>query len=82
MFNAIFISTSSGVSSKTGREWAKIELIATTVNGGQKVIADFCTLQAHEHAKALQSMTPCKVACGVTENGFLTISDIRATDKV
>jgi hypothetical protein len=77
MFNAKFVSRSSGTSSKTGREWYKVELIATTVDGGAKVLQEFCTRNAYEGAAELAAMQDCKVACGVTQTGYLTVCGIR-----
>ena len=77
MFTAKFISRNSGTSSKTGRDWYQLELIATTVDGGAKVLQTFCTKQAFEGASGLTPMSDCKVACGVTENGYLTVSAIK-----
>ena len=77
MFNAKFISRNSGTSSKTGREWYQLELIATTTDGGAKVLQSFCTKQAFDNAVGLAPMSDCRVACGVTENGYLTISAIK-----
>ena len=77
MFNAKFISRNTGTSQKTGRDWYQLELIATTVDGGAKVLQTFCTKQAFEGAVGLAPMSDCKVACGVTENGYLTVSAIK-----
>lgn len=78
MFNAKFISRNSGTSQKTGRDWYQLELIATTVDGGAKVLQTFCTKQAFESSLGLSAMSDCKVACGVTENGYLTVSAVKA----
>lgn len=78
MFNAKFISRNTGVSQKSGRDWYQLELIATTVDGGAKVLQTFCTKQAFEGAAGLAPMSECKVACGVTERGYLTISAVKA----
>lgn len=77
MFNAKFISRNTGTSQKTGKEWWQLELIATTVNNGAKVLQTFCTKQAYDGSLSLEPMQDCKVACGVTENGYLTISAIK-----
>lgn len=77
MFNAKFISRNSGTSQKSGKDYYQLELIATTVDGGAKVLQTFCTKQAFEGSLGLSPMADCKVACGVTENGFLTVSAIK-----
>lgn len=77
MFNAKFISRNSGTSSKSGKDYYQLELIATTVDGGAKVLQTFCTKQAFEGSLGLSPMSDCRVACGVTENGFLTVSAIK-----
>lgn len=78
MFNAKFISRGSGVSSKSGKPWFRLELIADTVDGGSKVLQTFCTKSAFDGASALQSMADCRCACGVTEKGFLTVNAVKA----
>lgn len=77
MFNAKFISRNSGTSQKSGKDYYQLELIATTVDGGAKVLQTFCTKQAFEGSLGLSPMQDCRVACGVTENGFLTVSAIK-----
>lgn len=77
MFNAKFISRNSGTSQKSGKDYFQLELIATTVDGGAKVLQTFCTKQAFEGSLGLTPMSDCKVACGVTENGYLTVSAIK-----
>lgn len=77
MFNAKFISRNSGISQKTGKEWWQLELIATTVDGGAKVLQTFCTQTAFNGSLELAPMADCKVACGVTANGYLTVSAIK-----
>lgn len=77
MFNAKYISRNSGTSSKTGNQWYQLELIATTVDGGAKVLQQFCTATAFEGSMALRPMQNVKVACGVTNNGYLTINAIK-----
>lgn len=79
MFNAKFISRSSGVS-ENGKEWWNLELIATTADGGAKIMpykASFCTKAAFEGSLGLAPMQDCKVACGVSQYGYLTITGIR-----
>lgn len=77
MFNAKFISRNKGTSAKSGKDWFQLELIASTVEGGAKVLKAFCTASAYENSMMLQPMQDCKAACGVTENGFLTISMLK-----
>ena len=74
MFTARFISVSSGVSKKSGNEWYKVELIADTVSGKNKIVSTFCTQNAYNTASNLQPMQACKVACAVTDNGYITIN--------
>lgn len=78
MFNAKFIACVSGVSSRSGEPWFRLELIADTVSGGSKILQTFCTKSAFDSAKTLQSMADCRCACGVTEKGFLTINAVKA----
>lgn len=78
MFMAKFISRNSGVSSKTGNPWYQLELIATTVDNGAKVLQTFCTATAYNAAAEMQPMQPVRVACGVTDKGFLTVSAIKS----
>lgn len=78
MFNGKFISRNSGISKKSGKEYYKIEFIAATVDGGTKVLQSFCTKAAFDGAQGLAPMQDCKVLCGVTENGFLTICGVKA----
>lgn len=77
MFTAKFISRNTGTSMKTGKDWYQLELIATTVDGGAKVLQQFCTRSAFEGSLGMKAMDECKVACGVTENGYLTICAIK-----
>jgi hypothetical protein len=77
MFNGKFISRKSVTSQKTGNEYYQLELIATTTSGGAKVCKTFCTKEAYEGSLGLSPMQDCRVACGVTENGFLTVSAIK-----
>ena len=81
MFNAKFVSRNTGISQKSGRDWYQLELIATTVDGGAKVLQTFCTKQAFDGAVGLAPMSDCKVACGVTANGFLTVAAIKKGDN-
>lgn len=77
MFTGKFISRNSGTSQKSGNEYYQLELIATTVNGGAKVLQTFCTKEAYEGSLGLSPMQDCKIACGVTANGYLTVSAIK-----
>lgn len=77
MFNAKFISRNKGVSAKSGMEWFQMEFIASTVSGGAKVLRTFCTASAYENSLGLQPMQECKALCGVTDNGFLTVSAVK-----
>lgn len=80
MFMAKFISRNTGVSNKTGNPWYQLELIATTVDNGAKVLQTFCTAAAYNAAAEMQPMQSIRVACGVTDKGFLTVSAIK-TEK-
>ena len=77
MFNAQFISASNGISKKSNKPWYMVELIASTTTGKTKVASLFCTETAFNNASALNSMQACKVATGVDDNGFLTVSNIK-----
>ena len=77
MFNAKFISCNSGVSAKTGKEWYQVELIAETVEGGNKVLQAFCTVNAYNNCVGVPSMSDIKVACGVTPGGYITVNAIK-----
>lgn len=77
MFNAKFISRNSGTSQKSGNEYFQLELIASTVTGGAKVLQTFCTKQAFEGSLGLSPMADCKVCCGVTDNGYLTVTAVK-----
>lgn len=77
MFNAQFISASNGISKKSERPWYMVELIASTVTGSAKVAKLFCTETAFNSARGLKPMQPCKVAGGVDDNGYLTVSNIK-----
>lgn len=77
MFNAKFICCNSGVSSKTGKEWYQVELIAETVEGGNKVVQAFCTANAFNNCVGVPSMADIKVACGVTPGGYITVNAIK-----
>lgn len=78
MFIAKFISRNSGVSKNSGNPWYQLELIATTVDNGAKVLQTFCTANAYNAAAEMQYMQPVRVACGVTANGYLTVNAIKA----
>lgn len=77
MFNAKFISRNNGTSNKSGKEWYQLELIATTLEGGAKVLQTFATKNAFEGSMGLKPYQDCRVICGVNENGYLTIANIK-----
>lgn len=77
MFNAKFISATSGISKKSGNEWYKVELIADTVTGGNKVLSEFCTQNAFNSASSLKPMQQCRVMCSVTDNGHIAINSLK-----
>lgn len=77
MFNGKFISCNKGVSSKSGKEWYQVELIAETVEGGNKVLQAFCTATAYNMCTGLKSMEDIRIICGVSPNGYLTINGIK-----
>lgn len=77
MFNGKFIGCNSIVSKKDGAEYYQLEVIATTVDGGAKVLQSFCTRQAYDSALGLTPMQDCKIACGVTNKGHITICGIK-----
>lgn len=80
MFNAVFVSASDGTSKKTGEPWYMINLIAETVTGGNTILQAFSTENAYYSAKTLTSMQKCKVACGVTDSGFLTVNALKGVE--
>lgn len=77
MFNGKFISCDSVVSKKDGTEYYRVEVIATTIDGGARVLKSFCTRQAYDSALNLAPMQDCKVACGVDSKAHITICGIK-----
>ena len=77
MFTAKFVSSSTFVSKKSGEPCYRIELIADTLGGETKILQEFCTANAYEQSKNLQSMQACKVGCAVSDNGFITIHGVK-----
>lgn len=80
MFNATYISASEGVGKESGNPWYKVELIAETITGKQKVLVEFCTENAYRSAMALESMQKCKVASGVTDSGHVSIHALKGVE--
>lgn len=80
MFSGKFISASKGTS-KAGRDWFRVDLIAETVSGSNKVIQSFCTSTAYNSALAIQSMADVKVSCGVNDNGYITVNYIKEVER-
>lgn len=80
MFLAKFISRNSGISSKTGNPYYQVELIASTLDNGAKVLKAFCSETAYESAAAFSPMDDVKVACGVTSSGHLTVAGIKGAN--
>lgn len=77
MFSAKFISRHCGISSKTDLPYYQLELIATTLDNGAKVLKTFCTESAYESAAAFSPMEDIKVACGVNNTGHLTVACVK-----
>ena len=80
MFNAIFVSAKEGISKKTGEPWYMVELIAETVSGKNVILQVFSTENAYYSAKTLTSMQNCKVASGVSDNGYLTVNALKGVE--
>lgn len=79
MFNAILVSSATGVGKESGKSWYKVSLIAETYNGkGNVILENFCSDTAYYQAQGIESMTKVKVACGVNESGRLTVNLIKA----
>ena len=83
MFSALFISASSGVSSKTNKNYYRVELIAQTITKGKKVTSFFLDKNIYEQLKSL-SVEPMQIlyfSVGVNDAGRLEISDVSVEKK-
>lgn len=81
MFTAKFISVNRGRSKESGIPWFRVEMIADTVNGNNKVLQAFCTENAYNGCASLKSMQDVKVGVGVNDNGYLVINVIKAAQQ-
>ena len=82
MVLAKFVSAVDGVSKKDGiTKWYRLEFIATTINGGAKIIQLFGTEKAFNEAKALnlKPMADVILNFGVNDNGFIVLNGVRAS---
>ena len=79
MFNAILVSSATGVGKESGKPWYKISLIAETIGGkGNVILENYCSDTAFYQAQGIESMSRVKVACGVNDMGKLTVNLIKA----
>lgn len=75
MVNAEFINAQSGNSERGF--WAKFQVIAKTITGGETVVELWGTENALNASKALKPRQRCKLLLGVDERGHIKVADIR-----
>lgn len=81
MFKGEYVSSRKGTS-KAGNDYYQVELLAGTLNGGYKVLQEFCTLSAYNDTLSLKPKQEVLVSVGVTDSGHITIDSIKDAKEV
>ena len=77
MFNAQYINAATGKGKESGKQWYRVQLICQTISGGHAVGQFWTNEQVYNSCKALADFEQVRVACGVDDNGRLTLADIK-----
>lgn len=76
-FTAKFMKKRSGISSKTGAPWYRVQLLCDTISGGVAVGEFWVSANVFDAVSSLPNMAPVKVLAGVDDEGRLTLKGVQ-----
>ena len=81
MFKGMYLSSTTGKSSKSGSDWYRLDLVGTTSSGKSISMQTYCPLSAYTDAIRLEPFAKVEVEVGLNDRGQFEISHLRPAEE-